>query len=207
MKTILTLLAVLGLAPGAFAREIVLSVDGLVCAYCANGIAATAGRDPAIAKVTVDLDNALTRFSLKSGATLSADDAKKLIVRAGYQVADVTVTDQSTEANRFRLATLAGGALPSEVTSAYLAESKTADGRTRLHVRLTLERPFAAAWLPADATTANGFTNTPADIPLGWTPGQAEVRSTRQLFPGHETRIALAQPDDHTTVIYLEIDA
>jgi len=200
MKKLLILLAALGLVPAVTAREIVLTVEGLVCAFCANGIAATAQRDPAIASVVVDLDNALARFVVKPNAGLTADAAKKIIARAGYEASAVTVTDQSTAANVFELTALAGGKLPSAVTSAYL--SKTTE---RLFARITLERTHAAAWLQTAAGEAAGFSGTPADMPLGWTPGSAPVRRADALFGGRPTRLALDQPDDHTTVLYLEI--
>jgi len=206
MKKLFLLLTALGLVPAVSAREIVLTVEGLVCAYCANGIAATAQRDPAIANVVVDLDNALARFVVKPKATLTADDAKKIITRAGYSTSAVTVIDQSTTANVFELSTLAGGALPSAVTSAYLVRQPDADGRTRLYARLTLERAHAAAWLKAPNVEPSGFSSAPADIPLGWTPGSATVHRSDALFGGRPTRLALDQPDDHTTVLYLEIE-
>jgi copper chaperone CopZ len=116
MKKILPLIALLGFIPAVSAREIVLSVNGLVCAFCANGIAATAERHAAVAEVTVDLDNALARFVVKPGATLDADGAKKIIDQAGYEAAAVTLIDQSTSANLTRLATLAGVPLPAPAT-------------------------------------------------------------------------------------------
>lgn len=202
MKNSLILIAVLGLVPAVSAREIVLSVEGLVCAFCANGIAATARRDAAIADVVVDLDNALARFVVKPNATLTADAAKKIIARAGFTASAVAVIDQSTAANRFELSTLAGGTLPSEVTSAYLTKAPGAD---RLFARITLERPAAAAWLKAAAGEATAFSTAPADMPLGWTPGSAPVRRADALFGDRPTRLALDQPDDHTTVLYLEV--
>ncbi|MEY3773562.1 MAG: Heavy-metal-associated domain [Verrucomicrobiota bacterium] len=202
MKNLLIFLAVLGLVPAVSAREIVLTVEGLVCAFCANGISATAQRDPAIADVVVDLDNALARFVVKPNATLTADDAKKIITRAGYEASAVTVTEQSTAANVFELTALAGGTLPSAVTSAYLVKTPGAD---RLFVRITLERTHAAAWLKAATGEATGFSTAPADMPLGWTPDSAPVRRADTLFGGRTTRLALDQPDDHTTVLYLEI--
>jgi copper chaperone CopZ len=205
MKKILLLLTALGLVPAVSAREIVLTVEGLVCAFCANGIAATAQRDPAIANVVVDLDNALARFVVKPSATLTADDAKKIITRAGYSTSAVTVIDQSTAANVFELSMLAGGALPSEVTSAYLVKTPGADGANRLFVRITLERTHAAAWLKTATGESTGFSAIPADIPLGWTPGTGAVRRADAIFGGRPTRLALDQPDDHTTVMYLEI--
>ncbi len=200
MKNLLILLAGLGLVPAVTAREIVLTVEGLVCAFCANGIAATAQRDPAIADVVVDLDNALARFVVKPNAGLTADGAKKIIARAGYEASAVTVTDQSTAANVFELTALAGGKLPSAVTSAYLG--KTAG---RLFARITLERTHASAWLQVATGESAAFTAVPADMPLGWTPGSAPVRRADALFGGRPTLLALDQPDDHTTVLYLEV--
>lgn len=205
MKKTLILLAGLGLVPAVTAREIVLTVEGLVCAFCANGIAATAQRDPAIADVVVDLDNALARFVVKPDAGLTADGAKKIIARAGYEASAVTVTNQSTAANVFELTALAGGKLPSAVTSAYLVRQPGADGRERLFARITLERTHAAAWLQAATGESAAFTATPADMPLGWTPGSAPVRRADALFGDRPTLLALDQPDDHTTVLYLEV--
>lgn len=205
MKKIVLLLA-LGFVPAAVATEIVLSVNGLVCAFCANGIAATAERHPAVAEVTVDLDNALARFVVKAGATLDADGAKKIIDQAGYEAAAVTLIDQSTSANLTRLATLAGVPLPAPATSAYLVEGPSADGRTRLHARLTLERAHADAWLaPTVPAPDRTFTVPGTVVPLGWTPGDSPVRQADAFFGGRPALIAIHQPDDHTTVLYLEI--
>jgi len=203
MKNILLLITGLGLVPALTAREIVLTVEGLVCAFCANGIAATAQRDPAIAEVVVDLDNALTRLVLKPDVTLTADAAKRLVARAGFETSAVTVTTQFTAANLSALAALTDGKLPSAVTSAYLAKSPAAD---RLFARITLERSAAAAWLRGTTDEGGAFSSAPADMPLGWTPGSAPVRRADALFGGRPAWIALDQADNHTTVIYLEIE-
>lgn len=194
------------LAGSVSATEIALDVRGLVCAFCAKGIEATANRHPAIASATVDLDNALVRFVLKPKAALNADGAKKILTEAGFDVVSATLTTQSTPANLARLAQLAARPLPSTATSAYVVERAGVDGRSRLHARLTVDRKSAPQWLAlTSAASGATFAALPAEIPLGWAPGSVAPRVADSLFGGRPALLVLVQTDDQTTVLYLQV--
>jgi copper chaperone CopZ len=207
-RLLLAGLAFAALTGSASATEIALDVRGLVCAFCAKGIDASAKRHPAVAGVAVDLDNALVRFDLKSDAKLDPEGAKKILTEAGFDVKGAIITPQSTTANLARLAQVAGRALPSTASSAYLVESVGPSGGTRLHARLTVDRKSAAQWIALTSPAGgDAFAPAPANLPLGWAPGTAAPRQANPLFAGRPALLALAQPDDHTSVLYIQVDA
>jgi len=71
---------------GSFAEELRITVKGMVCSFCAQGIRKTFGKLAAISKVDVDLDNKLVNLGLKEGAILSDKDIEQRIHDAGYEV-------------------------------------------------------------------------------------------------------------------------
>lgn len=75
----------------ANAQEVAkIGVNGMVCAFCAQGIEKTIAKMPETQAVYVNLDQKLVAVEAKKGQKLSLDKIKAGIVDAGY---DVTKTE------------------------------------------------------------------------------------------------------------------
>jgi len=73
-------------ASTALAETITVSVKGMVCSFCAQGIKKTFSRKEGVESVDVDLDKKLVMITTKAGATLSDVAVTESIVDSGYEV-------------------------------------------------------------------------------------------------------------------------
>ncbi|MGH8109495.1 MAG: heavy-metal-associated domain-containing protein [Arenimonas sp.] len=79
----------------AQAKTIEMEVNGLVCAFCAQGIEKTMRKFPATEDVVVSLENKLVAISLKNGQDISDAQLKKAITDAGYTMLGIKRTDKT----------------------------------------------------------------------------------------------------------------
>ncbi|MEP7154842.1 MAG: heavy-metal-associated domain-containing protein [Betaproteobacteria bacterium] len=106
MKTIhrfclaVTLLA---LSSALQARTIKIDVDGLVCAFCAQGIEKKMKAQPAVDKVFVSLEKKAVAVSLKDGQDIPDEKLRTEITNAGYVVTGIHRTDESLDVVRSRI--------------------------------------------------------------------------------------------------------
>ncbi len=85
-------------AAHAATQTIKAQVNGMVCAFCAQGIEKKMRSLTQTKDVYVDLKNRVVAVELKDGQTLSHDTVKDLIKDAGYDVAKVeTVTETAQQ--------------------------------------------------------------------------------------------------------------
>lgn len=77
----------------AEARSIRMEVNGLVCAFCANGITEALKKESAAGEVFVSLENKLVAVQLKDGQDISDDTMKHTLTEAGYTVVSIQRTD------------------------------------------------------------------------------------------------------------------
>jgi len=75
------------------ARSLRIEVNGLVCAFCADGITRTFKKDAATAEVFVSLENKLVAVQLKDGADIADAAATKMLTDAGYTVVGIQRTE------------------------------------------------------------------------------------------------------------------
>ena len=68
------------------AGTIEMTVNGLVCAFCAQGIEKRLKKFPATAEVVVSLEHRLVAVSLKDGHDIPDADLRKALTDAGYTV-------------------------------------------------------------------------------------------------------------------------
>lgn len=80
------LVLVMSAAVPAKAEEVVATVKGLVCSFCAQGIKKTFAKHPDVLDTKVDLDSKLVTLTLKDGNTVPDEEIEKLITDAGYAV-------------------------------------------------------------------------------------------------------------------------
>ena len=92
MKSVLSLLVCMFIAFGASveAATIEMNVNGLVCAFCAQGIEKQLRKFPATADVVVSLEHKLVAVVLKEGQDIPDADLRRALTNAGYSVKQLT---------------------------------------------------------------------------------------------------------------------
>ncbi len=86
MRTLALIALLVSTSSVAYAETILVSVNGMVCAFCATGIEKTFTKQDAVQKVQVDLEKQLVTVATKPEKTLDDATVKKLIEGAGYAV-------------------------------------------------------------------------------------------------------------------------
>lgn len=86
---LLAFMVAVGQASTAFAERITISVKGMVCSFCAQGIKKTLLRKDGVQKVDVDLDKKVVTIETKAGATMSDAALTESIVDSGYEVTKI----------------------------------------------------------------------------------------------------------------------
>ena len=106
MKILKTLmfLALTGASTLASAKTIEMDVNGLVCAFCAQGISKTMKGFPASDGVFVSLEHRMVAVHLKDGQDISDAQLRKAITDAGYKLVAVHRTDSSLADIKARVA-------------------------------------------------------------------------------------------------------
>jgi copper chaperone CopZ len=90
-------------AVGARAATIEMSVNGLVCGFCAQGIEKQLRKFPATADVLVSLERKLVAVGLKQGLDIPDADLQRALTDAGYTVKSIDRTDTSMAELRDRV--------------------------------------------------------------------------------------------------------
>jgi len=97
------LVALFALSTCAQAATIEMDVNGLVCAFCAQGIEKKLRAFPATADVVVSLEKKLVALSTKDGQDIPDDELRAALTKAGYTVKAIRREDESIDAVRQRL--------------------------------------------------------------------------------------------------------
>jgi copper chaperone CopZ len=105
MRRFQLLLAVtlLAVAASSTAATIEMTVNGLVCAFCAQGIEKKLKKFPATAEVVVSLEHRLVAVSLKDGHDIPDADLRKALTDAGYTVKAILRSETSIADVRARI--------------------------------------------------------------------------------------------------------
>ena len=106
MKSLNTIAAVMALCAttAVNAATIEMDVNGLVCAFCAQGIEKKLRAYPATSDVVVSLEEHLVAVSTKDGQDIGDDELRRALTDAGYTVNGIRRADESLDAIRKRLA-------------------------------------------------------------------------------------------------------
>ena len=96
-------MALLTVASISTAATIEMTVNGLVCAFCAQGIEKKLKKFPATAEVVVSLEHRLVAVALKDGQDIPDADLRKALTDAGYTVKSISRSDTSIADVRERL--------------------------------------------------------------------------------------------------------
>ncbi|HUR39562.1 MAG TPA: heavy-metal-associated domain-containing protein [Verrucomicrobiae bacterium] len=91
-------IALLGASSTALAASTIeMQVDGLVCAFCAQGIEKKLRAEGATADVFVSLERGLVAVALKPGQDITDAALGKLLTEAGYTLRTTKRTDAKLE--------------------------------------------------------------------------------------------------------------
>ena len=82
-------------APAATASAVKLSVNGMVCAFCAQGIEARLKKLPETADLYINLKQKVVAVQAKPGQTLPVEKLKAEVVEAGYEVSRIEPMTQT----------------------------------------------------------------------------------------------------------------
>lgn len=96
-KTIITLAIALVALPSIAATSIKATVNGMVCAFCAQGIEKRISSMPATKAVYVDLKKKTVAIEAREGQTLDAKAITAEITDAGYDVVKLETVQKSVE--------------------------------------------------------------------------------------------------------------
>ncbi|NOT65138.1 MAG: heavy-metal-associated domain-containing protein [Methylotenera sp.] len=97
-KLLLTLLVSLTLLSNvalAATQTIKANVNGMVCAFCAQGIAKKMRAQPQTQDVYVNLKQRIVAVELKEGQSLPNETVKSLIKDAGYDLTSIEMSELS----------------------------------------------------------------------------------------------------------------
>lgn len=92
----------LGFSSLVSAKTIEMDVNGLVCAFCAQGIQKTLKTFPATEAVYVSLENRIVAVQLKDGSDIDDATLRKAMTDSGYTVVAIRRTDTSLDDIRKR---------------------------------------------------------------------------------------------------------
>ncbi len=90
------------------AQTIKANVNGMVCAFCAQGIEKKMRALNQTKDVYVNLKQRIVAVELKEGQTLSNDTVKDLIKDAGYDVTSIEISENSVAHIKAELKSKAG---------------------------------------------------------------------------------------------------
>ena len=85
-KSALLLMILFPLAAIAADKEIKVTVKGMVCGFCAQGITKKFKKESAVNSVDVNLDTKLVGLNLKDNAEISDSQIETILKDAGYTV-------------------------------------------------------------------------------------------------------------------------
>lgn len=103
MKNIIFLTFVLACSSANASQTITVQVNGMVCAFCAQGIEKKVRALPQVEDVYVNLKQKVVAVQVKEGQVLSTGTLTTLVKDAGYDVKQINTTDESTAALRARM--------------------------------------------------------------------------------------------------------
>jgi copper chaperone CopZ len=103
MKNLKRFIVLALLAANAQAATIEMTVNGLVCGFCAQGIEKTLRKNPATADVLVSLENRLVAIATREGTDIADAELRKALTDAGYDVKAIQRTDNSIDALRSKV--------------------------------------------------------------------------------------------------------
>ncbi len=72
---------------------VVVSVQGMVCDFCARGIEKTFGKDTRVSKIDVDLESGKVLLAYPIATDIDTDDIEKMILINGLNTSDIQIVE------------------------------------------------------------------------------------------------------------------
>ena len=85
----LALFTLLLFPSASWAEEITITVKGMVCSFCAQGIKRTFKQNENVRDIQVDLDKKLVHIETKDGTTISDEALRQAITDSGFDVVSI----------------------------------------------------------------------------------------------------------------------
>lgn len=89
MKKIFLLMIFLSFSMSIFAKDITISVKGMVCGFCAQGIEKKFKALPAIDTIQVSLEKKTVVLKTKESQDVSNDVINQILTDSGYNVEEI----------------------------------------------------------------------------------------------------------------------
>jgi len=89
MKKLLIVLSISLFSSQLLADTIKVSINGMVCAFCANGVEKKFKKIEKVKKINVSLEDRLVTVDFDGKIPLSDEKITEIITGAGYQVAGI----------------------------------------------------------------------------------------------------------------------
>lgn len=85
-------------------RTVEMKVDGLVCAFCAQGIRKNLRAQPSVEDVIVDLEHGVVAVALREGKDIEDETLRTSLTQAGYALRHIERSSEPLGEIRARLA-------------------------------------------------------------------------------------------------------
>ncbi len=85
-KNILPLAVVCILSSSAFAADVKVHVNGMVCAFCGQGITKKFNARPEVSKVDVSMKDKIVTLDFKAGQSIPDSDIETILKDSGFNV-------------------------------------------------------------------------------------------------------------------------
>ena len=95
MKSLIALVLLAASFSAQAAQSLKAEVNGMVCAFCAQGIEKKLRALPQTKDVYVNLKQRIVAVEIKDGQTLAPETIKELVKSAGYAVTTIESVNQS----------------------------------------------------------------------------------------------------------------
>ena len=77
--------------------DIVVTVDGLACPFCAYGLEKKLKKLEGVEKIYIKIDEGIADIKLKENAKLSEDEIKKAVKNAGFTVVQIDYSNKKSK--------------------------------------------------------------------------------------------------------------
>lgn len=95
-KSVFLAAAMAASMPALATESVKAKVNGMVCAFCAQGIETKLRALPQTQDVYVNLPQKVVAVQIKDGTTISTDVVKQVVKDAGYEVSAIEIVDKTT---------------------------------------------------------------------------------------------------------------
>ena len=103
LRNAIAAFALFFMSAGALAETIEMKVDGLVCAFCAQGIEKTFRKNPSVTDVVVSLEDKLVAVEVAPGVDMTDQELRNTLKDAGYDIKVIERTRSPVAEIRARL--------------------------------------------------------------------------------------------------------